>query len=395
MKVLFINTVMGRGSTGKIVAQIGDRVEAVGGSYVVAYGRGGKNNDPHALRVGNSLDQYLHAGLSRITDRAGFYSRHATRKLVGFIRQYQPDVIHLHNLHGYYLNLRVLFDYLKNEYHGRVVWTLHDCWAFTGHCVHYTCARCDKWKTGCHHCPEKGSYPASKLLDRSAKNYGGKKELFTGVPNMTIVTVSQWLKAQAEQSFLGCYPVKCIYNGIDYNRFYPMQSDVRQKLGLENKKMILSVSDGWNERKGLFRLLELAAVAPEDWQFVVIGLSQKQITTMPKNVTGMERTWNQEELIKLYSAADVFYNPSVEETFGLVTAEALACGTPAVVMDSTACPEPLGGYGKVLSDHRPEATMDALRQVMEIKREPQNRFTMNKMTANYLACYDLEQEKSQ
>ena len=212
MKVLFINTVFGRGSTGRIVAQIGS---ADGGSYIAAYGRGKKSEDPHALYIGSPWDRYLHAALSRITDRAGFYSRSATRKLVGFIREYQPDVIHLHNLHGYYLNLPILFDYLKNEYKGRVVWTLHDCWAFTGHCVHYTYAGCDKWKTGCKNCPEKRSYPASWLLDRSAKNYEDKKSLFTGVPNMTLVTPSKWLAQQVLQSFLNEYPCHVIHNGID------------------------------------------------------------------------------------------------------------------------------------------------------------------------------------
>ena len=394
MKVLFINTVFGRGSTGKIITQIGSAVEAAGGSYITAYGRGQKSDDPHALFIGNSWDQYFHAVLSRITDRTGFYSRHSTRKLVDFIRQYQPDVIHLHNLHGYYLNLSVLFDYLKTEFTGKVVWTLHDCWAFTGHCVHYTWAGCDKWKTGCSCCPEKKSYPASRLLDRSAENYADKKRLFTGVPNMTVVTVSRWLKEQAEQSFLGGYPVECVYNGIDYSRFHPLDSYVRQKLGLEDKKMILSVSDGWNERKGLFRLLELAEIAPADWHFVVVGLSKKQIAAMPGNITGMERTWNQQELVELYSAADVFYNPSVEETFGLVTAEALACGTPAVVMNKTACPEPLGDYGLVLESGDAEEAVEKIRQVMQWERRgPQRNFTQSSMIENYFDCYMEKKEE--
>lgn len=177
MKVLFVNTVFGKGSTGKIISQIGSAVEAAGGSYMAAYGRGEKSDDPHALFIGSKLDRYLHAALSRITDRTGFYSRSATRKLVRFIRQYQPDVIHLHNLHGYYVNLEVLFDYLKTEFKGKVVWTLHDCWAFTGHCVHYTYAGCDRWKTGCHHCPQKKTYPTSIAADCSKKNYEDKKRL--------------------------------------------------------------------------------------------------------------------------------------------------------------------------------------------------------------------------
>lgn len=390
MKVLFINTVFGRGSTGQIVSQLGGELERQGHSYMVAYGRGGRSNDPHAYYMGSEQSVRLHALRARLTDRACFYSHRATRKLVAFIREYQPDVIHLHNLHGYYLNVEVLFDYLKQEFSGKVIWTLHDCWAFTGHCVHYAYAGCDRWKTGCSHCPEKGSYPASRLLDNSQKNYQDKKRIFTGVPNLTVVTVSQWLKEQAQASFLKDYPVVRIYNGIDYSRFRPLESDIRQKLGLGDKKLILSVSDGWNDRKGFDRLLALAGEAPADWHFVVVGLSQRQIAAMPDNITGMKRTWNQEELIKLYTAADVFYNPSVEETFGLVTAEAVACGTPAVVMDSTACPEPLSGYGRVLKSYETEEALEAVRELLAWEeRSPKREFTKEKMVAGYLACYGV------
>ena len=185
MKILFINTVCGKGSTGRIASQIGAAVEKAGGSYMVAYGRGVDGDPGHSYRIGGKLHTYAHALLSRLSDKTGFYSKRATHNLVKFIRQYAPDVIHLHNLHGYYLNVEILFDYLKTEYKGKVVWTLHDCWAFTGHCVHFTCAGCERWKTGCHHCPEKGEYPASLLADRSKKNFADKKRIFTGVPNLT------------------------------------------------------------------------------------------------------------------------------------------------------------------------------------------------------------------
>ena len=389
MKVLFINTVCGKGSTGRIASQIGAAVENSGGSYMVAYGRGVDGDPGHSYRIGGKLHTYTHALLSRITDKTGFYSTAATKKLVQFIREYAPDVIHLHNLHGYYLNIEILFNYLKNEYTGKVVWTLHDCWAFTGHCVHYTCAGCDRWKTGCHTCPEKGVYPASLLADRSQKNYEDKKRIFTGVPNMTIVTVSHWLKTQAEQSFLGCYPVQCVYNGIDYTRFRPIPGNDRERLGIGDHKMILSVSDGWNDRKGYHRLLALAQNAPEDWRFVIVGLDKEQIPALPANCIGMERTWDQEELIRLYTAADVFYNPSIEETFGLVTAEALACGTPAVVMNSTACPEPLRGCGIVLQTHKTEEALDAISTLLsQQKPAPRQDFPCDAMTAGYLSIFN-------
>lgn len=339
MKVLFINTCYLTGSTGRIVADLGTMLEDNGHEFKVAYGRGDNSADPHCYRIGNDVDMYIHAGLSRITDRAGFYSKAATKKLVEYIKGYNPDIIHLHNLHGYYLNIEILFKYLAEEFKGRIIWTLHDCWAFTGHCVHFTYAGCDKWKTGCNHCPQKDEYPSSIICDRSEKNYCEKKKLFTSVDNLEIVTVSNWLKNTVDSSFLSEKKVTCIYNGIDTERFRPVPNKVKEELGITGKKMILLVSDGWIEQKGYSTVLEVAKAAPSDWRFVMVGLTKKQITELPENIIGFERIWNQDKLIKFYSAADVFFNPSLEETFGLVTAEAMACGTPAVVINSTACPE--------------------------------------------------------
>ena len=394
MKVLFINTVFSRGSTARIAREIGSHVEKLGGSYMVAYGRGEKSDDPHAYFIGSKADYYLHAGMTRITDKCGFYSKAATKKLIDFIRAYQPDIIHLHNLHGYYLNIEILFDYLKTEYTGKVVWTLHDCWAFTGHCVHFTIAKCSKWQTGCHSCPQKNTYPVSNFRDNSRWNYERKKTLFSGVPNMTVVTVSQWLKTMAEQSFLGQYPVQCVYNGIDDRNFHPVENNVKLELGIEGKKMILLVSDGWNEQKGYSKTLETARLAPKDWHFVMVGVSKDQNAQLPENITGISGLWNPGKLIEYYSAADVFFNPSLEETFGLVTAEAIACGTPAVVMDSTACAEPLNGYGVILKEYTPAAALKAIEECLTIpKNQSVNQFTLEKMTAGYLACYQKETER--
>ena len=393
MKVLFINSVYGRGSTGRIVSELGKAVEERGGEYKVAYGRGEKINDEHCYYIGNKINVYTHALLSRITDKAGFYSKSATKKLIRFIREYNPDIIHLHNLHGYYINVEILFKYLKEAFKGKVFWTLHDCWAFTGHCVHYTCAKCNKWQIQCSNCPEKGNYPASFLKDNSSSNYNRKKDCFSGISNMTVITVSQWLKCEVERSFLKHYPVICIHNGIDCEKFHPAESDIKEKLGIVNKKMILLVSDGWNDRKGWNKFLGVAEIAPLDWCFVIVGVTKDQISTLPSNAIGYERIWEQEELIKLYSAADVFFNPSIEETFGLVTAEAMACGTPALVMNSTACPELIQdkGCGIVIESTAGETEMiEAIRHAMKCTGMRENvlkYFTLQKQKEKYLQLY--------
>ena len=394
MKVLFINTVYGQGSTGRIVADLGKMLEENGHEFKVAYGRGDHSADPHCYRVGTDLDMYIHAGLSRITDRAGFYSTAATKKLVGFIREYAPDIIHLHNLHGYYVNIEVLFSYLADEYKGRVIWTLHDCWPFTGHCVHFTYAGCDKWKTHCSNCIQKGEYPASMMLDNSYGNYEKKKELFTRVKNLEIITVSNWLKSVAEQSYLGGKKIRTIYNGVDTDRFHFVPNEIKKELGIEDKKMILLVSDGWIEQKGYSTVLAVAKAAPPDWQFVIIGLTKEQISELPTNITGFERIWNQDKLIEFYSAADVFFNPSLEETFGLVTAEAMACGTPAVVMNSTACPELITdkNAGTVVArDTAAEVLVNSLSAVLNSGKKTMLPavFSRNSFLKHYMDLYHL------
>lgn len=339
MKVLFINSVYGRGSTGRIVSELGDIVEQSGGEYKVAYGRGAKISDEHCYYIGNKLNVYIHALLSRITDRAGFYSKRATKKLIRFIREYNPDIIHLHNLHGYYLNIEILFKYLKEEFRGKVFWTLHDCWAYTGHCVYSDYIGCEKWKTKCFACPKKREYPSSFVFDNCKKNYKQKKALFTLLDNLMVVTVSDWLKGEVEQSFMSKYDVVRIYNGIDRNVFRPVQSDLKERLGIADKFMMLGVSDTWSKRKGLSYFMKLSQELKEDEILVMIGFKKQEIDALPKNIIALERTDSVQKLVEFYSAADVVLNPSFEETFGLVTAEALSCGTPVIVSNATASPE--------------------------------------------------------
>ena len=336
MKVLQINT-FGNLSTGRIAVDLYNVLKSTGNDGLVAFARNTISDGvPHYV-IGTMKNVYADALFTRITDGAGFYSKASTIKLIDKIKEYNPDVIHLHNLHGYYINVEVLFDYLKMS--GKpVVWTLHDCWAFTGHCCHFSAIKCDKWKTQCEVCPQKHSYPAS-YIDHSKSNYLRKKKLFTGVENMQIVTVSKWLEDVTSQSYLASYPIETIYNGIDLSVFRPMRSNIKDRLGIGNRKMILGVASTWSTNKGLKDFIELNKLITSEYVIILVGLSKQQITEMPNNIIGLPRTRDTNELVELYSAASIFFNASVEETFGLPTVEAMACGTPVIVYNSTALPE--------------------------------------------------------
>lgn len=337
MKVFQVNSVCGTGSTGRIVCDIKQMLKNSGNDCRIAYGRG-FFDDPDCVKIENDLVFKAHVFFSRITDRQGFYSTAATRRLVRDIEQFNPDIIHLHNIHGYYLDIRVLFEFLK-QYNKPVVWTLHDCWAFTGHCAYFSFAGCEKWKTECGQCPQKSAYPASVLIDNSKKSFNLKKDLFTDIENLQIVTPSNWLNGVVKESFLKKFPVTTIYNGIDLNVFKPLKSDFKSKNGLSGKKVVLGVANVWEKRKGLDDFIKLSKVLPNDYKIVLVGLSEKQIAALPQNILGISRTENINQLVEIYSAADVYVNTSVEETMGLTTVEALACGTPAVVYNATAVPE--------------------------------------------------------
>lgn len=338
MKVLFINTVCGRGSTGRIIRDIDCLLRENGDESLTLYGRYEAPEDMNSLRVETDLGNKIHVLHTRIFDRHGFSSHKATKKAISAIEEYKPDVIHLHNLHGYYLNLPMLFKYLAKA-DIPVVWTFHDCWGYTGHCMYSDFIGCEKWKTQCYSCPKKDIYPQSWLFDSSRKNYKDKKKLFTALKNLTIVTVSDWLKGEVEKSFMGKYPIKRIYNGIDRTVFKPTESTIREKYGIGDRFFMLGVADSWSERTGDDYFYRLSTELKSDEAVVMIGFKKDELANVPKNIIALERTDSVEELAQLYSAADVVLNPSYEQTFGLVTAEAMCCGTPVIVLDATASPE--------------------------------------------------------
>ena len=337
-KLLQINVVANIGSTGRIAENIGKLAISQGWESYIAYGRGEPKSASKLIRVGSDSDMYMHALQSRLLDNHGLASVAATKSFVEEIKRINPDVIHLHNIHGYYLNYKILFEYLATI-DTPVVWTLHDCWAFTGHCSHFDAIGCDKWRTGCFSCPLKGEYPVSKLMDASKRNYALKKRLFTSVPNLTFAPVSRWLADLVGESFLGKYPVQVINNGIDTEVFQQRQSDLRKKHGIENKFVLVGVAGVWDAMKGLEDFIKLSSMLPDDCVIIMIGLTKKQIETLPDNIIGIERTENQIQLAEYYSMADVYVNPTYNDSFPTVNLEALACGTPVITYKTGGSPE--------------------------------------------------------
>lgn len=338
MKVLQINTVCGTGSTGRIATDIHRILIDEGHESYIAYGRDLPKNCNNAIRVGSKLDKYTHALETRVFDKHGFGSVQATHRFIEKVKEIDPDIIHLHNIHGYYINIEILFNYLK-EANKPAVWTLHDCWGFTGHCAYFDYAGCEKWKSGCCNCPEKKSYPSSLIIDNSQKNYKEKRELFKEVNNLTIITPSKWLAEMVEESFLNEYPVKVINNGIDLDVFKFSNSKFRDNYNLNDKFIILGVASIWERRKGLQYFKELSNTISDDEVIVLVGVSKNQIRDLPQNIIAMERTNNTSELAEIYSTADVFVNPTLEEVMGLTNIEALACGTPVITFNSGGSPE--------------------------------------------------------
>lgn len=340
MKVLQINSVCGIGSTGRIATDIHKMLIEQGHESYIAFGRELPMNCNNAIRIGNKFDNYVHAAKTRLFDLHGFGSNKATLEFIDKVEKLNPDIIHLHNIHGYYINIEILFNFLK-EYNKPIIWTLHDCWTFTGHCSHFDYIGCERWKTGCFDCPEKRSYPSSLMLDNSKSNYYKKKDLFTGVDNLTLVTPSEWLYGLVKQSFLKEYPVEVINNGIDLSVFKPSANirNIRDIYGLEEKFILLGVANVWNSRKGLDSFFELAKYLNDDEIIILVGLTDNQVKDMPKGIIGIKRTNNVQELVDIYSSAGVYINPTLEDTYPTTNLEALACGTPVITYNSGGSPE--------------------------------------------------------
>ena len=328
MKVLMINSVCGIRSTGRICTDLATAFERQGHEVKIAYGR---ENVPeqfqkYAIRIGSDLDNRLHGLKARLLDGSGFGSKKATIEFLKWVNEFNPDVIHLHNLHGYYINIELLFDYLR-ECGKKVIWTLHDCWAFTGHSAFCDAAGCERWKFGCNHCPEIGLYPKS-YTDRSRTNWERKKIAMQSVPNLSIVTPSKWLAGLVKDSFLSEYPVKVIYNGIDTTQFYPMKNDFRETCGIKDKFVLLGVSTTWEDRKSLSDFIELSKRLGDPYQIILVGVTHEQKKLLPDRIITIEPTNSAKELEYICNAADLLLDLSYCKSFPLTNFEAMGCTAP-------------------------------------------------------------------
>lgn len=366
MKVLQINAVYETSSTGRITEELDCFLQDNGIESIVAVSQTTKQKD-NLYQIGGVIDHKLHALFSRISGLQGYYSLAETKKLIHWIEKESPDIIHLHNLHANYIHLPMLLQYIAKKDIATVL-TLHDCWFFTGKCMHYTDAQCYKWKEECHHCPKLKTDNKSWFFDRTAKMWADKKRLFLNIPRLAVIGVSDWITNEAKKSFLqNASMVKRIYNWINLDVFYPRKADIRERYCLpKDKFLILCISAIWSiKSKRGEGLLALANDLPKDVQLVVAGKVDENIK-LPKNVAVVGYISSTEELAELYSGVDVYVHLSREDTFGKVIAENLACGTPAIVYNSTACPELIGeGCGYVVATGNIEELKNAIDLIKE------------------------------
>ena len=379
MKVVQINTVCGFGSTGKICVGIGKVLCDQGIENYILY-CSGSSHDPRGIRCGEPFLK-LQALKSRILGNYGFNSKTATRKLILELERIDPDIVHLHNLHGHNCDLEMLMAYFRRK-QTKLIWTFHDCWAFTAYCPHFVMARCEKWKTGYHHCSQRRSF--SWFFDRSPWVYQKKRNAFSGL-DLTIATPSKWLAELVKESFLKAYPVVVVNNGIDLDVFKPTPSDFRKKYQIrEDQFLLLGVAIGWHQRKSPDVFIELARrLDPDRFRIVMVGTDEKLDRQLPDTIISIHRTANQTELAEIYTAADLFVNPTREDTFPTVNMESIACGTPVLTYRTGGSPEILDEKtGMVVECDDEQALLDAIVQI-----EKNRPFSLEDCR-NRALCYD-------
>ena len=386
-RILFINSVC-NGSTGTICKNLYKAAVEAGHKCCIAYGRGEAPKGFNTIKIGNKFDVYLHILKARLFDASGFGSKHVTKEFIKKIDEFKPDIIHLHNIHGYYVNIEILFKYLKEHPEIKKIWTLHDCWAFTGHCPHFEYEKCEQWKNECKKCVRRNEYPKS-LVDKCNRNYWLKKSSFTNVDNLMLVSPSNWLMNLIKDSFFKEYPIEVINNGVDTSIFKHTESNIKERYGIKNKKVILGVASVWDKKKGLDTFIELSKQLDNEYQIVLIGLTKKQIKKLPSNIIGITRTEKVEELVKWYSVAEVFFNPTLEDNYPTVNLEAIACETPVVTFNTGGSPES-GYYGKCILNNN-KLIFKEIKNINALNDLVKKDISLKYMNKYYLSLYEVNQ----
>ncbi len=389
MKVLMINVCCGIRSTGRICTDLATALEEQGHEVRISYGRFEvpEQFQKYAVRIGTDFDVKLHGLKARLFDGMGFGSRKATERFIEWVKEYDPDVIHLHNIHGYYINIEVLFDYLRSC-GKKIIWTLHDCWAFTGHTAYCDVIECKRWEKECHDCPLRKEYPMS-LLDNSKSNWNRKKNILTGINNLTVITPSNWLKSLVEKSFLMDYPAYVIHNGIDTTVFSPISSNFKYKNNIEDKIMLLGVATSWDENKGYSDFIKISQLLGNEYQVVLVGLTEVQKKELPNNIIGITRTNSTSELVEIYSSADYMLNLSKTENYPTVNLESICCGTPVITYDAGGSKESIdNSNGVVIGKGDVNAVVVAIKsRITKINKEYKE-FDKNYSISSYLKLYN-------
>ncbi|MGM9741755.1 MAG: glycosyltransferase [Candidatus Cryptobacteroides sp.] len=386
-KLLQINPVLRTStSTGRIMKEIGELAMANGWESYVAYSKG-RDGLPEStsipVPVGSRASVAWHGLQTRVLDRHGLGSELATKRFIEDIRRIGPDIIHIHNIHGYFLNYRILFDFLSKS--GiQVIWTVHDCWLYTGHCYHYMYAGCDRWKTGCGHCPQTRKFPQSWFRDRSARNFRDKRDAFCSMPadRLTIVPVSDWIRSEMSESFLKDYRFQVIHNGIDTTVFSPQpqaSSEVRNRYGLGDRHIILGIASIWSEEKGLNDFVEMAGKLAGDEIIVLVGMDREMLDRtlsvcgkecLADRIVPVKRTADVHQLAELYSTADVLVNPTWQDNYPTVNLEAISCGTPVVTYRTGGSIEAVTeDTGYIVNQGDVDGLLSAVRRVESLGKE--------------------------
>lgn len=388
MKVVEINVTCGHGSTGVIAVEIANLLKQKGHEAFIAYGQG-TSDFPNSFRIGTPRENKIH-GLwnTRVLGEEGTGTKRGTRLLLNWLEEIQPDIVQIHNLHSNCLNYEMFFSYLK-EKQIPVVWSFFDCWPFTGKCTHFVANGCRKWETECSNCPQlHSSGSITWFFDKTRKMYNLKKKWISGLKSLDVIVCSNWLKSEVQKSFLKEHEIHMIYNWIDMSKFSEIHDNsTYEKYGLDkSKQIIVSVSALWDDKNTRYTdALRLAEILPSEYQLVLVGKKESQKELLP-NMKHIDFVAGTHELSKLYSVAIAFTGFSVEDTFGKVFAEAMLCGTPCVVFNSTACPEVVGDTGYAVEPHNVEQMLEKLNEIVKNGKNFYSQRCKDLVTSRY--CYE-------